>query len=88
MASEERVRAADLIGKIIISEETGKKFGSVGDVDFIVESGELLNIVVEHPTKYLEELNIRPDERGRVVIPFAAVKSIGDFVIISESELV
>lgn len=85
---ETRVRAADVVGKTIISEETGRKFGVVSNIDFISESGELLNIVVEQPTKHLSDLNLKSDDRGRVLIPFSAVKSIGDFVIVSENELV
>jgi len=78
----------DIVGKAVISEETGRKFGVVSNIDFITESGELLNIVVEQPTKHLADLNIKSDEKGRHLIPFSAVKSIGDFVIISENELV
>lgn len=85
---ETRVRAKDLIKKTIISEETGRKFGVVGNVDFITESGELLNIVVESATIHLKDLNLKGDEKGRFLIPFSAVKSIGDFVIISENELI
>jgi sporulation protein YlmC with PRC-barrel domain len=86
--AETRVRAADIVGKQIISEETGRKFGIVNNVDFITESGELLNIVVEQPTKHLADLNLKTDDKGRTLIPFSAVRSIGDFVIISENELI
>ncbi|OYT42079.1 MAG: hypothetical protein B6U78_02260 [Candidatus Aenigmarchaeota archaeon ex4484_224] len=85
---ESRVRAADIIGKEIISEETGRKFGIVDNIEFVAESGEMLNIVVANPTRYLKELNPKTDEQGRILIPFTAVKSVGDFVIITESELV
>lgn len=85
---ETRVRAADIVGKTIISEETGRKFGVVSNIDFITESGELLNVIVEQPTKHLSDLNLKSDETGRLLIPFSAVKSIGDFVIVSENELV
>lgn len=85
---EERVRAADLIGKTVISEETGRKFGVVSNVDFVSESGELLNLIVEQPTKHLTDLNLRSDEKGNVLIPFSAVRSVGDFVIVSENELI
>jgi sporulation protein YlmC with PRC-barrel domain len=85
---ETKIKAAELIGKVIISEETGKKFGNVGNVEFVAESGELLSITVDSPTKYINELNLKPDEKGKITIPFAAVKSVGDFVVISESELV
>ncbi len=86
--AESRIRAADIVGKTIVSEETGRKFGIVSNIDFITESGELLNIVVEQPTKHLSDLNLKTDERGKVMVPFSAVKSIGDFVIVSENELI
>ncbi len=85
---ETRVKAGDVIGKSVVSEETGRKFGVVANIDFITESGELLNLVIEQPSKYLKEFNLKTDEKGRVLIPFSAVKSVGDFVIVSESELV
>lgn len=85
---DSRIRAADIVGKTLISEETGRKFGIVSNIDFITESGELLNIVVEQPTKHLSDLNLKTDDRGKVMVPFSAVKSIGDFVIVSENELI
>ena len=85
---ENRVRARNVVGKVVISEETGKKYGIVGNVDFITESGELLNIVVDSATKSLTDLNLKTDEKGRILVPFSAVKSIGDFVIVSENELI
>lgn len=86
--AETRIRAGDVVGKTIISEETGRKFGVVTNVDFVTESGELMNIVVDQPTKHLTELSLKSDDRGRLLIPFSSVKSIGDFVIISENELI
>ena len=85
---EERIRSKDLVGKILISAESGKKFGVVGDVDYITESGELINIVVVEPTKHAAELNLQEDEKGRALVPFSAVKSVGDFVIISEKDII
>ncbi|MCD6371277.1 MAG: PRC-barrel domain-containing protein [Candidatus Aenigmarchaeota archaeon] len=85
---ETRVRAAEIVGKDIVSEETGRKLGVVENVEFVAESGEMLNIIVTEPTRYLKELGPKVDEEGRILIPFTAVKSIGDFVIVSESELV
>ncbi len=85
---EDRVKIGHIIGREVISEETGRRFGVVSNIEFVAESGELLNMIISNPTKYLKELNPKIDDRGRVLIPFTAVKSIGDFVIISESELV
>jgi sporulation protein YlmC with PRC-barrel domain len=84
----DKVRAKDLVGKVIVSEDTGRKFGVVGDVNFITESGELMNIVVAEPTKQVLDLKLSEDDRGRLLIPFSAVKSVGDFVIIAEKDIV
>ncbi len=81
------VRSSELIGKIVVGEETGRKFGVVGDFKFVAESGELLSIVLANPTKHVAELKLEKDEEGNYLIPFSCVKSVGDFVIVSEKEL-
>jgi sporulation protein YlmC with PRC-barrel domain len=81
-------RGREMIGKIVVSEETGRKFGVVGDINFVAESGELLNIVIVEPTKHSDELNLERDDSNRMLIPFSSVKSVGDFVIIAEKEIV
>lgn len=86
--AETRIKARTMVGKTIISEETGRKFGVVTNVDFVIESGELLNLVVTDSTRHLKEMNLKSDEKGRTLIPFSAVKSIGDYVIVSENELI
>ena len=83
-----KIKAKNIVGKTIISEETGRRFGVVSNVDFVTESGELLNLVVSESTKHLKEMNLKTDDRNRTLIPFSAVKSIGDFVIVSENELI
>lgn len=84
----ENVKGKELMGKILVSDETGRKFGIVGDISFITESGELMNVVLVDPTKYVGELNVQEDERGRFLIPFSAVKAVGEFVIVSEKDIV
>ena len=81
-------RGRDLLGKVVVSEETGRKFGVVGDLNFISESGELLNVVLVEPTKNVADLSLERDENNRLLVPFSSVKSVGDFVIISEKEMV
>ena len=81
-------RGHDMVGKIVVSEETGKKFGVVGDMNFVAESGELMNIVLVEPTKHVTELNLDRDESNRMLIPFSSVRSIGDFIIISEKDII
>jgi sporulation protein YlmC with PRC-barrel domain len=85
---DERVKSRDLVGKVLISEETGKKFGVVGDIDYIIESGELINLVIVEPTTHISDLNLRQDDKSRLLVPFSSVKSVGDFVIVSENDIV
>ncbi|MFH0957032.1 MAG: hypothetical protein V1813_04190 [Candidatus Aenigmatarchaeota archaeon] len=84
---DERVKSRDLVGKVLISEETGKKFGVVGDIDYIIESGELINLVIVEPTNHIADLNLRQDDKSRLLVPFSSVKSVGDFVIVSENDI-
>jgi len=83
-----KVRGKDLIGKTVVSEERGKRFGEVSDVSFVSDTGELMNILVTETTPHIEELNLQQDQRGRFMIPFSAVKSVGDFVIVSADDIV
>ena len=85
---EERIRSKRLIGKVLISEETGKKFGVVGDIDYVIESGELINLVLTEPTEHTKTLNLQQDDKARMLVPFSAVKSVGDFVIVAEKDIV
>ena len=80
-------RGRDVLGKTIISEETGRNYGIVGDVVFVSDSGELLNLIVADPSKHLTSLELEKDEGNRILIPFSSVKSVGDYVIISEKDI-
>ncbi len=84
---ETKVKAGELNGKTIISDETGKKFGRVGEITFIPETGELMNLLLVEPTKATSDLQLQRDDQGRIIIPFSAVKSVGDFIIVSEKDI-
>ncbi len=86
--AEQKIRGSDLVGKVVVSEETGRKFGIVGDVSFITESGELMNIIMVEPTKHVQDLQMAADDKGRIMVPFSAVRSVGDFIIIAEKDIV
>ena len=83
--SEDYPRGTEIIGKTIVSDEQGKKYGNVEDVSFVADTGELMNILVGNTTDHLNEEHLQEDSEGRTIVPFSAVKSIGDFVIVSES---
>ncbi len=78
----ERKRARELMGKTVVSKE-GRKFGQVGDIVFDPKTGELLYFVLNAPTQYARNLL-----GMEMKIPFSAVVSVGDFVIVSEEDLV
>ncbi len=80
-------KGREMLGKVVVSEETGRKFGVVGDINFIAESGELLNVILVEPTKHIADLSLEKDENNRLLVPFSCVKSVGDFLIISEKEI-
>ena len=85
---ENKARGRDMVGKVVVSEESGRKFGVVGDINFITESGELMNLIIVEPTKQAQDLQLSEDDKGRLLIPFSAVKSVGDFIIIAERDIV
>jgi sporulation protein YlmC with PRC-barrel domain len=88
MTSQKSIRASELIGKTIISNEKGRRFGEIADLSYVAETGELLNILISNATKYALDLKLEEDREGRLLIPFSSLRSVGDFVIISEEELV
>jgi sporulation protein YlmC with PRC-barrel domain len=76
----------EIIGKLIVTKE-GKRLGMVKDITFETRTGELLQIVVRDPTHYIKSLNL--DTNGKeVLIPYNTVIAIGDFVVVSEEDLI
>lgn len=76
-----------LIGKTVVSK-AGKRFGEVGDIIFEAKSGELIHMVLHNPTSYTEKLELEKDKDGRILIPFSAVIAMGDFMVISEEDII
>jgi len=74
-------------GKMIVTKE-GKRLGFVKDITFETRSGELLNIVVKDSTIYTKNLNLERTNTNDLLIPYNAIIAIGDFVIVSEEDLI
>lgn len=87
MAEEEKKFSKQLIGKTVVSK-TGKRFGEVGDIIFETRSGELIHLVLTSPTPYTEKLELEKDKEGNILIPFSAVIAIGDFMVVSEEDII
>ncbi len=76
-----------LIGKTVVSK-TGKRFGEVGDIVFETNSGELIHLVLANPTAYTDKLDLERSKEGQLLIPFSAVMAMGDFMVISEEDII
>ena len=87
MADEDKKFSKQIIGKTIVSK-TGKRFGEVGDIIFETRSGELIHMVVVNPTSYTDKLELEKDKEGNTLIPFSSVIAVGDFMVISEEDII
>ena len=76
-----------ILGKMIVTKE-GKRLGFVKDISFETRSGELINLVVKDPTPYTRNLNLERMPTKELLIPYSAIIAIGDFVIVSEEDLI
>ena len=83
----EKIPYNSILGKMIVTKE-GKRLGFVKDVTFETKSGELINIVVKDPTIYTKNLNLERTSSNELLIPYSAIIAIGDFVIVSEEDLI
>jgi len=87
MAEEDKKYSKELLGKTVVSK-TGKRFGEVGDIIFETRSGELIHLVLVNPTAYTEKLELEKDKAGNILIPFSAVIASGDFMVVSEEDII
>ena len=85
--ADDKKFSKQLIGKTVVSK-AGKRFGEVGDIIFEAKSGELIHLVLKSPTSYADKLELEKDQNGRFLIPFSAVIAIGDFMVISEEDII
>jgi uncharacterized protein YrrD len=69
-------RASDVIGKPIVSADSGKKLGTVGDLLLDDHGRELLGLVVRHGALRRED-----------VLPVEAVQSLGADAVVSKSDI-
>lgn len=87
MTEENKFNSKKLIGKIVVSK-SGKRFGEVGDIDFEIRTGELISIVLKNPTGYAEGLELEKNKSNQALIPFSSVVATGDFVVVSEEDII
>ena len=85
--SNTKIPFNSIIGKMIITKE-GKRLGFIKDITFETTSGELIHIIVKDPTAYTKNLNLERTKFNELLIPFSAIIAKGDYVIVSEEDLI
>ncbi len=81
-----KILARNLISKVVVGK-AGKKFGEMHDLIFDTVTGEIIDFTIKNPTSYVKNITLERDSEGDFLIPFHSVNAIGDFVVISEEEI-
>jgi len=76
----------EVLGKFVVTKE-GKRLGTIKDITFETRTGELLHVVLKDQTEYTSELNLEKSNQNEILIPYNAIIAIGDFVVVSEEDL-
>jgi len=87
MSEEEKKYSKQIINKTVVTK-SGKRFGEVGNINFETRTGELIQIILKNPTSYAEGLELEKDKQGALMIPYSAVIAVGDFVVVSEEDII
>ena len=77
----------DIVGKLVVTKE-GKRLGIIKDITFETRTGELIQLVLKDPTPYTKNLNLEISPQKELLISYNTIIAIGDFVVISEEDLV
>ncbi len=77
----------EILGHPIVTKE-GKKLGIAKDITFETRTGELINIVLKDSTIYAKQLDLEKSKEGEVLISYNAIIAIGDFIVVSEEDLI
>ena len=75
-----------LLGKQVVTKE-GKKLGTIKDITFEARTGELIHIILQNLTAYTANLSLERTKNKEALIPYNAVIAVGDFIVVSEEDL-
>ena len=76
-----------LLTKQVVTKE-GKKLGIVKDITFESRTGELIHVVLKELTNYTSNLSLERTPDKEALVPFNSVIAVGDFVVVSEEDLI
>lgn len=75
-----------LLGKQLVTKE-GKKLGVIKDITFEIRTGELIQLIIKDLTTYTSNLSLERTQNKEALIPYNTVIAIGDFIVVSEEDL-
>jgi sporulation protein YlmC with PRC-barrel domain len=75
-----------LLGKQLVTKE-GRKLGIVKDITFEARTGELIQIILKDLTTYTANLSLERTRDREALIPYNSVIAVGDFIVVSEEDL-
>lgn len=75
------------LSKQVVTKE-GKKLGIVKDISFETRTGELIHIVLKDLTSYTSNLSLERTKDREALVPFNSVIAVGDFIVVSEEDLI
>jgi sporulation protein YlmC with PRC-barrel domain len=75
-----------LLNKQVVTKE-GRRLGIVKDLTFESRTGELIHMVLKDLTMYTTNLSIERTKDKEALIPQNSVIAIGDFIVVSEEDL-
>ena len=76
----------EILGKPVVTKE-GKNLGIVKDITFEARTGELIHIVLKDLTNYTSNLALERTKDKEALIPYNSVIDVGDFIVVSEEDL-
>lgn len=76
----------EILNKLVVTKE-GKRLGMVKDVAFETNTGELIQLLLKDPTAYTRNLNLEISGNKEILIPYNSIIAVGDFVVVSEEDL-
>jgi len=83
----ERIKPESLFNKQVMTNN-GKKLGTIKDLVFETNSGEIVYFVLTNPTPHALTLNLEQTKERDLLVPWHSIVAFGDFVVVDEKDLI
>ena len=77
----------EIVGKMVVTKE-GKRLGLSKDISFETRTGELIHLVLTQGTPFVNTLNLERTKERDFLIPYNSIIAVGDFIVVSEEDIV